>query len=379
MDLLRFAELVDRVEHEAEAHPKRYLYSVLGLAVLGFVAMGGALVLALLTAAVSVFVVIKAPALIQVMIKLIWIPVAMTFALAKALFARTPPPEGLLVTPREAPALFEVIERVRAATGSMPMHHVVITPEFNAFAAEIPRLGPFFVRRYLGLGLPLLQGMPPEEVEAVIAHEFGHFSNRHGRVGAYIYRLRRMWSEMERAANFGVLNKFLSWYAPYFNAYTFVMARRHEYVADQAAAGSTGAPVVARALCRSAVLGTALEESFWGRFGERTLSEPEAPKSLFRDIANFVRTAASSQSLEGPMRRVTGHDDRIDLQPSAKSRPFRSSGTLPPASGSAPLPVAWSRHSVRSGVNEMPRPGVTHIWNSDKAKHGEPSWLFVPS
>ena len=44
--------------------------------------------------------------------------------------------------------------------------------------------------------------------------------------------------------------KALGWYVPYFNAYTFVLARANEYQADRASADLVGADVAAHALKR---------------------------------------------------------------------------------------------------------------------------------
>lgn len=309
MNTLEFAALVDRVEHESAAHPKRYRATVLGLAALGFLVMGSALLLAIFVALAATFIVIKSPAWIGVLLKVILIPIAMIWGLGKALLTRTPPPEGQRLTAREAPALFAAIERVRVATGAPAMDEVLITPEFNAFAAEIPRFGPFLPKRCLGLGLPLLMGMPAAEVSAVIAHEFGHFSSRHGRVGGFIYRVRAMWMAMLQAADYGILNRFVQWYAPYFNAYSFVMARQHEFVADRAAADHCGTRVTAQALCRSAVSGQALASGFWPGIGERVPRESTPPAALFSEMAAFLPKAGDPEALKRALAVVTGHDD----------------------------------------------------------------------
>lgn len=334
MNTLEFAELVDRVELQAKAHPGRYRNRVCALALLGFVVMGSAVLLAVAVAGLATFVLVKSPGMIWALSKFILIPVVMVGALGRALLTRTAPPEGEAITREQAPRLFECIERVRAATGAMPMDVVLITPEFNAFAAEVPRFGPFGVRRYLGIGLPLMQGLPPEEVEAVIAHEFGHFSNRHGRIGSAIYRMRRMWLAMAKSADFGVLNRFLSWYAPYFNAYSFVMARQQEFVADRAAADALGAPVMARALSRISLLGLAADELFWGRMATRVAAEDKPPTSIFREFAQFLRQPVPQALAARVVQQVTGHDDTHPALPD-RLKAIGQAAAAPPFARSA--------------------------------------------
>src|ERR1043166_9709674 len=85
-----------------------------------------------------------------------------------ALRIRLVPGEGRRVTPEEAPELFRVLERIQATTGAPRIDVVSVDFALNASVTELPRfglVGP--ARRYLMLGLPLLYGLGPAEVEAV--------------------------------------------------------------------------------------------------------------------------------------------------------------------------------------------------------------------
>ena len=87
------------------------------------------------------------------------------------------------------------------------------------------------------------------EFRAVLAHELGHLSRHHARFGNWIYRIRQTWDRLLAIlANEGSLAtkpfaKFLGWYAPYFNAYSFVLARANEYEADAASMRIAGARI----------------------------------------------------------------------------------------------------------------------------------------
>src|SRR5882672_3105110 len=119
------------------------------------------------------------------------------WAVLKALLIRIPPPKGVPVTRAEAPALFTLLDDLRKQLRSVPFHHVLVVPEHNAAVVQVPRLGVLgWSRNYLLLGLPLLEAHSPEEVRAVLAHEFAHLSRAHGRFSHWIYRLRRSWEKV---------------------------------------------------------------------------------------------------------------------------------------------------------------------------------------
>ena len=88
-----------------------------------------------------------------------------------------------------------------------------------------------WLNNYLVLGLPLLRALSPAEFRAVLAHEFGHLSGKHGRFSGWIYRVRQTWIQIlvsvhqERSYASFLFEPFLEWYAPYLNAYSFVLAR----------------------------------------------------------------------------------------------------------------------------------------------------------
>lgn len=84
------------------------------------------------------------------------------------------------VTPEQAPQLYAMVARL-ARRANMPVPRVYLLPEAapNAFATgRDPEHGAVAVTE------GLLRGLPPEEVEAVVAHELGHIKNRDTLIGA---------------------------------------------------------------------------------------------------------------------------------------------------------------------------------------------------
>ena len=86
----------------------------------------------------------------------------------------------------------------------------------------------------------------PEEVRAILAHEFAHLSRAHGRFSHWIYRLRRSWEhvfqQFSRPRAQGevslrpIVVKCVDYFWPRFNAHAFVLSRANEYEADALAA-----------------------------------------------------------------------------------------------------------------------------------------------
>ncbi|MEY3201127.1 MAG: hypothetical protein RIR70_677, partial [Pseudomonadota bacterium] len=178
--------------------------------------------------------------------------------------------------------LFALIERLRVQLGAPRFHHVLITPSFNAAVVQEPRfglVGPS--RNYLVLGLPLLKALTVDQFAAVLAHEFGHLAKRHGRMAHWVYRQRLRWSSLlstvERDSGWGawLFKPFMKWFVPYFNAYSFPLARADEFQADAIAARLTSPPALAQALTMTAVMAAYLDQRFWPGVHKRADVEPQ--------------------------------------------------------------------------------------------------------
>ena len=70
---------------------------------------------------------------------------------------------------------------------------------------------------------------------------------------------------------------FFEWYAPYFNAYSFVLARSNEYEADAMAARVTSPQDAAAALVAIELADIRIQRDFWPGLQRATTREPEPP------------------------------------------------------------------------------------------------------
>ena len=266
----QFEALVHRLEGEARRDPSGYQFKVLLIAWLGNAYLGLMLLLivGLLAALVAGIVVSKS----AVAVKLLILVGAFLWLVLRAIWVSVPPPLGMELAAANAPELFAMIDALRRQLGAPRFHHVLLTDDFNAAVVRSPRLGIFgWPRNYLLIGLPLMKGLTVEQFKAVLAHEFGHLAKGHGRVSNWIYRQRVRWSRLmstlEESGSKGTLlfKPFLNWFAPYFNAYSFPLARANEYEADATAVRLTSPRAAAAALTNVNVVGSYLSERYWPR------------------------------------------------------------------------------------------------------------------
>jgi Zn-dependent protease with chaperone function len=339
MDNTRFDSLISRLEITARAHPRRYVVSVLAVALLGFAVLGFAVLYALapaaLLAALGMAVVLtggKALILLLKLGKLLLLLVIPAWLMIKSsvqmLFARFPRPEGRELTPAEAPALFARVEELRRQLRGPRIHRVLLTDELNAAIVQHPRFGLFgWEENYLILGFQYLQIMSEEEALSVVAHEYGHLSGRHGRLAGFIYRFRSAWGRMQQLSeqwtDWGsrAVSRLFRWYAPYFNAYTFVLARQGEYTADRVAAEVAGADHAANALMRGAIAAQFEDQVFWPAVGRLVADHPQpiADRGAFwvKTIDDKLDEPARQRYLEAARQEETGH---LDTHPSLSDR-----------------------------------------------------------
>jgi tetratricopeptide (TPR) repeat protein len=197
------------------------------------------------------------------------------------------------------------------------LHGIVINAELNAAAAYVPRgFGVWGQRQYLILGLPLLHALDRRELAAVVAHEFGHFDGGHGYFTAWIYRLRSSWHRLLEGMAGGMAGGqllwfFFRWYAPYFNAYSQVLARRQEYAADAVSAQVAGAEAAVSALVRIELASDWLENDFWPQINESVRAQAYPPVAVHEQLAGMLATGIGREA-RVPARvlaRETAPDD----------------------------------------------------------------------
>jgi Zn-dependent protease with chaperone function len=330
----RYESMLPRLAAFAKRHPHLYRARVLALAALGY---GVILGLLLALVAVTLGVVVAGIRSGELAVLKIVVPLLVFIGvLVESLWIEIAPPKGMVLARTEAPALWAEIERVRRAMGAPAPYQVLIDGELNASVQQVPRLGIIgFYRTYLTIGLPLAASLTADEFRSVLAHEFGHVSGKHGRLGVWIYRVRATWTEvlagLEESRHWtrGAFRAFLRWYAPYLEAYTAVLRRAHEFDADRAAAGVAGTEAAAAGLCRIGVAARWLDATFWSSVFAAVPERANAPADVFHRLLGEGPNAAGHPDAASWLEEEAGRStEPWDSHPSLADR-LASLGVAP--------------------------------------------------
>jgi len=327
----QFIELVKKSEAEAAANIDAYktklaLFALLGyaviFAVLGILVLlvGGTIGLALVSS--SLFLLLVKKKLIIVVLVAIW-----TFL--RALWVKFSPPTGYELQREDYPELFREIDHLTRELNALKIHQVIIDNNLNAAVVQTPRFGLFGGQQNtLMLGLQLLLALSPDEMRAVLAHEFGHLSGNHSRFSGWIYRVRITWgrvmAEYDNSDSFGagLMRKFFDWYAPTFSAYSFALARNNEYEADRVAAELTSPQTAAKALVNVHTKAPYIEKEYWDVYFRKADDQPAPPTPPFEGLAGFLKRAPiSREALLGLIRENMQIDTHYaDTHPALRDR-----------------------------------------------------------
>jgi Zn-dependent protease with chaperone function len=168
----------------------------------------------------------------------------------RAMRVKQEPKKGVPLSPSTAMHLWHAVRTIAAEIGTREPDEIVIIAEVNAAVSEKTRLlGLLGGARTLYIGLPLLQAFSLQQLRAVLAHELGHYSRHHTRLGAIAYRGR---VAVEAAVGqFSRLNPVAWGFRAYARLYRLVdsaASRAQEFEADRAAVRVVGPEATASAL-----------------------------------------------------------------------------------------------------------------------------------
>ena len=178
------------------------------------------------------------------------------------------------VEEEDCPELFKVITDIVKQTKTKMPKHVYLSSDVNACVFFDSSIWSIFspVRKNLKIGLGLLNGMSVDEFKSILAHEFGHFSQKSMKVGSSVYVVNQIlynmtterdnWDDLLESwcspdsdnvfsntfAFFGILTRGLTSWVKKANVllYAFVqksymkLSRQMEYDADNIACACVG-------------------------------------------------------------------------------------------------------------------------------------------
>ncbi|HEY0048396.1 MAG TPA: M48 family metalloprotease [Pyrinomonadaceae bacterium] len=333
----KYVSLIKKLEVYAEKNPKAYQYRVAALAALGYFYILGLIFLCILLPLLLVVAFIFYPdvmlrAFFQ-LLKLWWIllpALAVFFSFLsgaiRSLMAKVPEPAGNEIERADAPQLFEFVEKTcRELNAQMP-EKILVNDDFNASVVTTPRFGIFGRKVFLNLGLPLMYALSPEQFRAVVTHEIGHISGKHGKFSKWTYQLHETWnrfieSQEMQEHKFSVLyEKFVKWFFPYFTAYSFVLMRRHEREADAYTVQLAGAKPLGEALISLETKSAMLSQDFWQKVFEENTKNDNPPTELFSRMALAFRKQDAEKETKNLEKFLDIKTDYSDTHPSLAER-----------------------------------------------------------
>jgi Zn-dependent protease with chaperone function len=332
-----FDALVQDLEQYSKRNPQMYQLRVGLLALLGYAYLF--LVVSGLIAAVVFLIWLTLSshhfnAMVLKAVILLLIPICIV---VRSLWVRWKPPQGIPLTPQTVPKLFALINDLAKNLKTTSVDYVLLTDEFNAGVMQVPRLGLLgWHANYLVIGLPLMQALSPKQFRAVLAHELGHLSGNHNRFRSWIYRVRQTWGQILERLQTGrhsetgfIFSAFFNWYAPFFSAYSFVLARANEYEADRCAAEMAGQQNAADALVNLEVRGAYLSDTFWPQIRRQADLQPGPPTQPYHDLAQALTQEINLETAQ--KRLATALEEKTntaDTHPCLRDR-LRSLGLEP--------------------------------------------------
>ena len=229
-------------------------------------------------------------------------------------------PPGPRLDEHTCPELFRMIRDVASGTRQAEPSEVYLLNDVNAWVTQRGGIMGVGSRRVMGIGFPLLQGLSTEELKAIIAHEFGHYSSGDVALGPWIYKTRAAIGRAIAGVHESWLEAPFQWYGKLFLKITHSISRQQEFIADQIAAKVTSPAAAASALRQTTALGPAFN-AYMGQELVPVMRAGFIPP-IAGGFAAFLKeervTAFSRRIIEQEERE--GTTDEFDTHPSLKER-----------------------------------------------------------
>jgi Zn-dependent protease with chaperone function len=102
------------------------------------------------------------------------------------------------ITARQYPELFDFLKRVASDTKTRVPKRVYLSNDVSASVFYDSSFWSMFfpIRKNLNIGLGLVNCVNVSEFKAIVAHEFGHFSQRSMKLGSYVYNVNHIIHDM---------------------------------------------------------------------------------------------------------------------------------------------------------------------------------------
>jgi Zn-dependent protease with chaperone function len=218
---------------------------------------------------------------------------AVVVGLWKAIRAQPGEPEGLLLTPEQAPDLWRTVREMAREAGTRPPDEIRLVPEVNAAVSEDAKaLGLIAGTRRLYIGMPLLQTFTVDQMRSVLAHELGHYSGSHTRLSAIAYRGRAALHEtLSRVGKWNVFGWVFKGYGRLYLLVSNAVTRRQELEADQVSVRVAGVDAAVGSMRELPVVAAAWN-FYFGRYVANGWELGYAPDDIFGGFGQLYTARA---------------------------------------------------------------------------------------
>lgn len=235
-------------------------------------------------------------------------------------FDRFDPP-GPRLLPAAQPRLFEVLTGLARETRQPMPQEVYLVLDVNAFVAQRGGIMGFGSRPVMGLGLPLLQVLSVSELEAVIAHEFGHYAGSDTRLAPWVYKTRLAIGRTVGSVKSSIVRAPFELYGKLFMSVTQAVSRSQELSADALAARIAGASALVGSLRRIAGAAPAYRLYWQNFFGPLLQAGYQAPFAAgFASYTNAPVIAKFMADTAAELAKSGKPADPNDTHPSLAER-----------------------------------------------------------
>jgi Zn-dependent protease with chaperone function len=225
---------------------------------------------------------------------------------------------------QEQPRLFAFIRELTAATGTRFPKKIFLSPDTNAGVFYNSSFWSMFlpIRKNLDIGLGLVNSVNVSEFKAVMAHEFGHFSQRSMKLGSFTYNVNRVihnmlydnrgytdflhsWGRIHGALSLlarvtAKIAQGIQWVLRrmygFINKRYMSLSREMEFHADAVAAGVAGGNNLVSALSRIEIAGSCYNTAL-GEANAR-VKQNKASRNIFSNQLTIFRTVAAEYGLQ---------------------------------------------------------------------------------
>ncbi|MCI0685422.1 MAG: M48 family metallopeptidase [Gemmataceae bacterium] len=247
------------------------------------------------------------------------------------------------ITEAEQPRLFAFIRQVCADAGAPAPAKIFLSPEVNASVFYPCTFWSLFLptKKNLHIGLGLVNCLNLSELKAVLAHEFGHFSQKSMRLGAFVYTTNRIIYEIIYGRDFidnaiaafdPVLNVIRWFLGAIFRVINFAnssLSRQMEFQADLVAVSVAGSDAIVNGLLRT-------------DFAYQCLQHTWQDLTAAGDHGLWTNDIFHHQTKAAEHLRLLKDDPELGIPPALPDDPAQHAQVFPP--NETVLPPMWASH-----------------------------------